>query len=151
MWLDEQVEWCALGRDVGQGPHPLQPQLVRLLKPYQRKAPRSRPSITARWGQRTTENLSLTSALPFNDGWHLRDWNCTLLVWHAFPYFQWDTEEQMCSCFKALSVSWELPRCRRCLKCFSGVYENEKQFHQTEKKKRSQRISGGHFCALISY
>lgn len=46
-------------------------------------------------------NLPLTSVLPFNDGWHLRDWNCTVWVWHAFPYFQWVSQGQSRSRFKA--------------------------------------------------
>lgn len=73
--------------DVGWGPDPLQPQLVVRTEPASREKPRGSSLHHSAMGMEGLLNLPLTSVLSSDDGWHLRDWNCTVRVWHAFPLF----------------------------------------------------------------
>lgn len=63
----------------GYRPDPLQPHLVRQLKSASEEGPwGSSLHHSVMEGQRAALHLPLTSVLPFNDGWHLRESNRTV-------------------------------------------------------------------------
>lgn len=88
LWLTEQVKNTALGRGCW-----LEARLTSTAAgrsdPASIKRMASRGSSLHRSdGARGPPNFTLTSVLPLDDGWHLRDWNCTVQSWCAIPNFQ---------------------------------------------------------------
>lgn len=88
MWFVEQVEHCALGRGCWLGARSTSTSTGCADQVDIKRKALGVISPSSCDGDSEPLNLPLTSVLPFSDGWHLRDWNWTVWVWHAFSYFQ---------------------------------------------------------------